>query len=182
MKITNTPYAVFLDIDGTLYVHGAVPEENVAAIRDARRLGHFVFINTARSRAAIPDRQAEIRDRIAALESERARRNQTLGRLIEQLTGFKPGLGMTTIIIAHITFCMSYVAMVVLARLQDFDYALVEAAQDLGANSFQTFMKVTLPVILPAVLCMTILLIMVCGGVIFYFRDLVSAAEKLFNL
>ncbi len=55
MKKTNTPYAVFLDIDGTLYVHGAVPEENVAAIRDARRLGHFVFINTARSRAAIPD-------------------------------------------------------------------------------------------------------------------------------
>lgn len=74
------------------------------------------------------------------------------GPLIEQLTGFKPGLGMTTIIIAHITFCMSYVAMVVLARLQDFDYALVEAAQDLGANSFQTFMKVTLPVILPAVI------------------------------
>ncbi|MBQ2682894.1 MAG: AAA family ATPase [Thermoguttaceae bacterium] len=41
------------------------------------------------SRAAIPDRQAEIRDRIAALESERARRDQTLGRLIEQLTGLE---------------------------------------------------------------------------------------------
>ena len=40
----------------------------------------------------------------------------------------------------------------------------------------------TNPVILPAVLCMTILMIMVCGGVIFHFRDLVSAAEKLFNL
>jgi hypothetical protein len=38
------------------------------------------------------------------------------------------------------------------------------------------------PVILPAVLSMTILLIMVCAGVIFRFRDLVSAAEKLFNL
>ncbi|MCR5781878.1 MAG: Cof-type HAD-IIB family hydrolase [Clostridia bacterium] len=51
----NKPYAVFLDIDGTLYVHGAVPEENITAIRDARRMGHFVFINTARSHAAIPD-------------------------------------------------------------------------------------------------------------------------------
>jgi hypothetical protein len=40
----------------------------------------------------------------------------------------------------------------------------------------------TNPVILPAVLCMTILLIMACGGLIFHFRDFVSAAEKLFNL
>ena len=59
---------------------------------------------------------------------------------------------MTTIIIAHITFCMSYVTMVVLGRLQDFDSSLIEAAQDLGANSFQTFFKVTFPVISPGVI------------------------------
>ena len=43
-------------------------------------------------------------------------------------------LGLTTIFIAHTTFCMSYVAMVVLARLQDFDFSVIEAAQDLGAG------------------------------------------------
>ena len=42
-------------------------------------------------------------------------------------------LSLTTITLAHITFCISYVALVVLARLQDFDSRLVEAARDLGA-------------------------------------------------
>ena len=74
------------------------------------------------------------------------------GTWVEQLTGIKMELGMTTIIIAHITFCMSYVTMVVLGRLQDFDSSLIEAAQDLGANSLQTFFKVTLPVISPGVI------------------------------
>ncbi len=74
------------------------------------------------------------------------------GPILKSLTGLQLELGMTTIIIAHITFCMSYVTMVVLARLQDFDYSLVEAAQDLGASQFQTFWKVTLPVISPAVI------------------------------
>ena len=74
------------------------------------------------------------------------------GTWVEQLTGIKMELGMKTIIIAHITFCMSYVTMVVLGRLQDFDSSLIEAAQDLGANSLQTFFKVTLPVISPGVI------------------------------
>jgi len=74
------------------------------------------------------------------------------GPMVEAYCGIHIGLGMTTVIIAHITFCMSYVAMVVLGRLQDFDYSLVEAAQDLGANHMQTFFKVTLPVISPAVI------------------------------
>ena len=43
-------------------------------------------------------------------------------------------LGLVTIFLAHVTFCISYVAMVVLARLQDFDFSMVEAAQDLGAG------------------------------------------------
>ena len=65
--------------------------------------------------------------------------------------GIRIGLGMTTIIIAHVTFCLSYVAMVVLGRLQDFDRSLTDAALDLGATRVQTFFKVTLPVISPAV-------------------------------
>ena len=53
-RTSPAPYAVFLDIDGTLYCHGEVPEGNISAIRDARAKGHFVFLNTARSYAAIP--------------------------------------------------------------------------------------------------------------------------------
>jgi spermidine/putrescine transport system permease protein len=61
-------------------------------------------------------------------------------------------LGMTTVILAHIAFCMSYVIIVVRARLEGFDRTLEEAAMDLGANEFQTFFRVTLPVIAPGVL------------------------------
>ena len=48
-------------------------------------------------------------------------------------------LGLVTIFIAHTTFCISYVTFVVLARLQNFDYAMVEAAQDLGANTWDVW-------------------------------------------
>jgi len=61
-------------------------------------------------------------------------------------------LGMTTVILAHIAFCVSYVIIVVRARLEGFDKTLEEAAMDLGANEFQTFFKVTLPVIAPGIL------------------------------
>jgi len=61
-------------------------------------------------------------------------------------------LSLATVTIAHITFCISYVALVVLARLQDFDPNLVEAARDLGATRFEAFRKVTLPVIFPGIL------------------------------
>jgi spermidine/putrescine transport system permease protein len=45
-------------------------------------------------------------------------------------------LGYLTIVVSHVTFCVSYVTMVVLGRLQDFDWGLVEAAQDLGAGAW----------------------------------------------
>ena len=61
-------------------------------------------------------------------------------------------LGMTTVILAHIAFCMSYVIIVVRARLEGFDRTLEEASMDLGANELQTFFRVTLPVIAPGVL------------------------------
>ncbi len=61
-------------------------------------------------------------------------------------------LNLITITFSHITFCLSYVALVVLARLQDFDFNAVEAARDLGATKFQAFMKVTLPLIAPGIL------------------------------
>lgn len=60
-------------------------------------------------------------------------------------------LGMLTVTIAHITFCISYVALVVQARLQDFDFQIVDAARDLGATRFQAFRKVVLPLLAPGI-------------------------------
>lgn len=61
-------------------------------------------------------------------------------------------LGLATITVAHLTFCLSYVALVVRARLQDFDFTVVEAARDLGANRWQAFRRVLFPLIAPGVL------------------------------
>lgn len=77
---------------------------------------------------------------------------KSFGTWFTALTGIPFELGMTTIIIAHVTFCMSYVTMVVLGRLQEFDKSLIEAAQDLGASGLYTFFHVTLPVIMPGII------------------------------
>lgn len=61
------------------------------------------------------------------------------------------GLGLFTIFLAHVTFCISYVAMVVLARLQDFDFSIVEAAQDLGAGWWTATRRVLLPLLAPGI-------------------------------
>ncbi|MBM4320360.1 MAG: ABC transporter permease [Deltaproteobacteria bacterium] len=61
-------------------------------------------------------------------------------------------LGLFTIFIAHVTFCISYVAMVVLGRLQDFDFSVIEAAQDLGAGLWTTTWRVLLPLLAPGIL------------------------------
>ena len=60
-------------------------------------------------------------------------------------------LGLFTVAIAHVTFCISYVTLVVLARLQDFDFQIVDAARDLGATRFQAFRKIVLPLIAPGI-------------------------------
>ncbi|HET7480178.1 MAG TPA: ABC transporter permease [Rubrobacteraceae bacterium] len=62
------------------------------------------------------------------------------------------GLGITTIIIAHVAFTISFVTIVVRARLSGMDRSIEEAAQDLGASPVQTFLRVTLPLILPGVM------------------------------
>jgi putrescine transport system permease protein len=68
---------------------------------------------------------------------------------LEQALGW-PERGFTTITVAHITFSISYVAVVVQARLADFDRSVEEAAMDLGARPFTVFRTVTLPLIAPA--------------------------------
>ena len=69
---------------------------------------------------------------------------------MESLIGWPAGRGKLTIMIAHITFCMAYVTVVVQSRLASFDMSLEEAAMDLGARPVQVFFDITLPVIAPA--------------------------------
>jgi len=60
-------------------------------------------------------------------------------------------LGMVSIVLAHITFCVGFVALVVRARLAGMDESLTEAACDLGATPAQAFRWVTLPLIMPGI-------------------------------
>ena len=60
-------------------------------------------------------------------------------------------LGLTTVIIAHTTFCVSFVTFTVLARLQDFDFNIIQAAQDLGAGNVRIFIKIILPLLGPGI-------------------------------
>lgn len=60
--------------------------------------------------------------------------------------------GMTTLVIAHTTFCIPYIFMMVKTRLVGIDKSLEEAARDLGAGPIRTFFDITMPLIAPAVL------------------------------
>ncbi len=71
---------------------------------------------------------------------------------LQQVIGWPHGMGALTITLAHISFCMAYVAVVIQSRLAGFDESLEEAAQDLGARPAKVFWRITLPLILPAVL------------------------------
>jgi spermidine/putrescine transport system permease protein len=66
-------------------------------------------------------------------------------------------LGMHTVILAHVSFSIAFVVIVVMARLSTMDGQLEEAALDLGANEWQAFGYVTLPVIFPAVIAAALL-------------------------
>ena len=70
---------------------------------------------------------------------------------MEQIFGWPDGRGATTITIAHMTFCLAYVTVVVQARLSTFDRSLEEAALDLGARPAKVFFVITLPIIAPSV-------------------------------
>ena len=71
--------------------------------------------------------------------------------LLMLFVAVKTDCGFWTILIAHVTFCVSYVVMTVLARLQDFDDRITEAAYDLGAGPWYAFFHVELPILLPGI-------------------------------
>src|SRR5262245_28597550 len=72
--------------------------------------------------------------------------------MVKNLFGINWGLGLPTIIIAHVAFNIAFVATIVRARLVDMDPNLEQAARDLGANEWQTFRRVTLPLLMPGII------------------------------
>jgi spermidine/putrescine transport system permease protein len=60
-------------------------------------------------------------------------------------------LGMMSIILAHVTFCIGFVAMAVQSRMAGMDDSLLEAARDLGASPWQSFRLITLPLLMPGI-------------------------------
>ena len=71
---------------------------------------------------------------------------------LEQAIGWPAGRGTLTIVIAHATFSMAYVAVVVQSRLVGMDPSIEEAAMDLGARPAKVFLVITLPIITPALM------------------------------
>ncbi|TBW40559.1 ABC transporter permease subunit [Azotobacter chroococcum] len=67
-----------------------------------------------------------------------------------QVVGWPAERGLTTIWIAHTTFCTSYVAVIVSARLRELDLSIEEAAMDLGARPWKVFLLITMPMIAPS--------------------------------
>jgi spermidine/putrescine transport system permease protein len=66
-------------------------------------------------------------------------------------------LGRSTVVIAHIMFLVSFVALTVKARVRGFDWTVEDAAMDLGASPLRTFWKITFPLILPGILAAALL-------------------------
>ncbi|MBO7583554.1 MAG: ABC transporter permease [Treponema sp.] len=67
-------------------------------------------------------------------------------------SGIHLPLGLFTVFAAHTTFCLPFVFLMVNARLDEFDYSIIEASHDLGATERQTMLKVVVPAIFPGIL------------------------------
>lgn len=71
---------------------------------------------------------------------------------LRELIGWPGERGITTITIAHITFCMAYVAVIIQARLAGIGQDLEEAAMDLGSKPFRVLVDITLPLLAPGMI------------------------------
>lgn len=78
--------------------------------------------------------------------------NQALFPFLQNAFGIRASTGLHTITISHIAFDIPFVYVIVRARLADFDRTLEEAAADLGADEWQTFRRVTLPLLMPGII------------------------------
>lgn len=95
-----------------------------------------------------------------------------LFKYIENMTGVRGNFGFETIIAGHVVFNVSYVAIVVRARLADMNPRLEEAAYDLGANGWQTFWRITFPQIIPGI---------IAGGLLAFTLSLDDFVVTFFN-
>ena len=77
--------------------------------------------------------------------------------LLSFFTFLKFSLGLHSIILAHVVFNIAFVCAVVRARLKSFDWSLTEASRDLGAGAVTTFLRITFPLIWPAVIAAALL-------------------------
>ncbi len=77
--------------------------------------------------------------------------------LLTLFLDFSWAAGYTTILIAHVAFEVSFIAMTVRARVRGFDWTLEDASMDLGASPLRTFFKVTLPLIIPGIVAAAML-------------------------
>ena len=78
--------------------------------------------------------------------------NQALFPFLQNAFGIRASTGLHTITLSHIAFDIPFVYVIVRARLADFDKTLEEAAADLGADEWQTFQRVTLPLLMPGII------------------------------
>jgi spermidine/putrescine transport system permease protein len=78
--------------------------------------------------------------------------NQALFPFLRDIFGIRATTGLPTITISHIAFDIPFVYVIVRARLADFDRTLEEAAADLGADEWQTFKRITLPLLMPGII------------------------------
>jgi spermidine/putrescine transport system permease protein len=78
--------------------------------------------------------------------------NQALFPFLENVFGIRATTGLPTITISHIAFDIPFVYIIVRARLADFDRTLEEAAADLGADEWETFKRITLPLLMPGII------------------------------
>jgi spermidine/putrescine transport system permease protein len=78
--------------------------------------------------------------------------NQALFPFLQNIFGIRATTGLPTITVSHIAFDIPFVYVIVRARLADFDRTLEEAAADLGADEWQTFNRVTLPLLMPGII------------------------------
>jgi spermidine/putrescine transport system permease protein len=77
--------------------------------------------------------------------------NQALFPFIQNIFGIRLSTGLPTITLSHIAFDIPFVYVIVRARLADFNRTLEEAAQDLGADEWKTFQRITLPLLMPGI-------------------------------
>jgi spermidine/putrescine transport system permease protein len=77
--------------------------------------------------------------------------------LLTLFLDFGWNLGFRTIVLAHVMFQISFVALTVKARIRGFDWSLEDAAMDLGASPLRTFLRVTLPLIFPGIVAASML-------------------------